>query len=304
MLALAAGLSLTPALSGHAGKLGGLGLVSDVVHVISAALWTGGLAFLVLALVLAGEDRWELATRAVPRFSTLAVYSVVALIAAGVVSAYLEVRTWRGLWETAYGLLLLAKIALVVPLVALGAYNNRYAVPRLEAGIASPSERRRFLRVAGAELGIMVAIVAVTSVLINTRPAATELGIAAATTDATPAADTTTGTAPQPFVGSVQLGGLEAGVVVDPAAPGENTITITFDPAAERPAEVSVAASLPSEDVGPLDFTAEPDPADPSAYVIRNASLAIAGDWELRVQALLGQSNLLTETITVPIQGR
>ena len=302
MLALAAGLSLTPALSGHAGKLGGLGLVSDVVHVISAALWTGGLAFLVLALVLAGEDRWELATRAVPRFSTLAVYSVVALIAAGVVSAYLEVRTWRGLWETAYGLLLLAKIALVVPLVALGAYNNRYAVPRLEAGIASPSERRRFLRVAGAELGIMVAIVAVTSVLINTRPAATELGIARPRGRRPPTPRPARRHSPS--WARCSSAACRPTVVVDPAAPGENTITITFDPAGERPTEVSVAASLPSEDIGPLDFTAEPDPADPSAYVIENASLAIAGDWELRVQALLGQSNLLTETITVPIQGR
>jgi hypothetical protein len=73
---------------------------------------------------------------------------------------------------------------------------------------------------------------------------------------------------------------------------------------AEAPTEVRVSASLPSQEIGPLDFTAEPDPAEPEAWVIEDASLSIAGDWELRVQALLGEFDLLTETITVPIQRR
>ena len=66
-----------------------------------------------------------------PRFSILAIVSVVALIAAGSLRGYEEVRAFHGLWDTTYGKLLLAKIALVLPLLGLGAYNNRYAVPRL-----------------------------------------------------------------------------------------------------------------------------------------------------------------------------
>ena len=87
--------------------------------------------------LLARDDRWLLAMTCVPRFSTMAVVSVVALITAGIVSAYLQIRTWSGLWETEYGLLVLAKIALLLPLLALGAYNNRRAVPA-----ASPESRR------------------------------------------------------------------------------------------------------------------------------------------------------------------
>ena len=60
-------------------------------------------------------------------------------------------RTWNGLFETAYGVLLLVKIGLVLPLLGLGAYNNRYVVPRLRAQTASTAEQRRFLRAAGAE---------------------------------------------------------------------------------------------------------------------------------------------------------
>jgi copper transport protein len=300
MLVLAAGLSLTPSFSGHARTVGGLGLASDIFHVISAALWTGGLAFLVLALLHAGAGRWPLATRAVPRFSNMAVGSVVALLVAGTVSAYLELRTWSSLWDTRYGVLVLAKIILVTPLVALGAYNNRYAVPRLKAGIVSVLERRRFLRVVAAELTIMVAIVAITSVLINTKPPRAELAGAAASGHLEGALATGSGS----FAGSVELGDLRATVVVVPAAPGGNEIHLTVLPRkdAREVTQLTVSASLPSEQLAGLTYTAEPHPSVPGAFIVANASLPIPGDWELRVEALVGRSTLLTGNITVPIQ--
>ena len=303
-LALGAGLSLTPSFSGHARALGGLGLVSDILHVIAAALWTGGLAFLVFALLMAEADRWPLATRAVPRFSNMAVGAVVALLVAGIISAYLELRTWSALWDNRYGLLVLTKIILVVPLLGLGAYNNRYAVPRLKAGIASVLERQRFLRIAGAELLIMVAIVAVTAVLVNSEPARM-LAMEVEAGDHTVMPGMEMPAEHEPFEGTVQLGDMEAMVVVDPAMPGENTITVTFmDPAAaEGLTEVSVAASLPSRNIGPLDLTAEPDPAEPGSYVVEGASLSIAGEWDLRIEALQGEFDLLTDNVTVPIRG-
>lgn len=299
-LVLGAGMALTPSFSGHASTAGKLAITSDIAHVIAAALWTGGLGFLVLALVLAREDRWPLATRAVPRFSNMAVVSVAALLIAGVINGYLQVRTWSNLWETRYGLLLLAKIALVIPLLGLGAYNNRYAVPRLKAGIASVLERRRFLTVAGVELAIMVAVVAVTAVLVNAEPARTE-----AMMEGMAMEDGATGTEAgdhEAFESDVDLGEMMAHVVVEPAMPGENSIHLTFEHAdAEKLTEVSVAASLPSEDIGPLAFPAEPVQGQPGEYVAEGASLSLPGEWELRIEALMGEFDLLTETITVPI---
>jgi copper transport protein len=299
-LALCAGMSVTPSFSGHASTAGTLALISDIAHVIAAALWTGGLGFLALALVLAREDRWPLATRAVPRFSNMAVVSVVVLLTAGVISSYLQVRTWSALWETDYGLLLLGKIALVIPLLALGAYNNRYAVPRLRAGIASVLERRRFLRAAGFELGIMISIVAVTAVLVNAEPARTEAMEMEAAEHAGTAMEEP-GADHEAFEGTVMLGETEVMVMVDPAMPGENTIRLTFPEVPEDLTEVSASASLPSQDIGPLAFEAEADPAEPGTYVIEGASLSLPGRWDLRVEALLGEFDLLTETITVPI---
>lgn len=299
-LVLGAGMALTPSFSGHASTAGKLALTSDIAHVIAAALWTGGLGFLVLALVLARDDRWPLATRAVPRFSNMAVVSVATLLIAGVINGYLQVRTWSALWETEYGLLLLAKIALVVPLLGLGAYNNRYAVPRLKAGIASVLERRRFLAAAGVELAIMVAVVAVTAVLVNAEPARTEAMMEEmAMEDGAMGTEAGDGKA---FESDVDLGEMMAHVVVEPAMPGENSIHLTFEHAdAERLTEVSIAASLPSEDIGPLAFPAEPVQGQPGEYVAEGASLSLPGEWELRIEALMGEFDLLTETITVPI---
>ena len=73
----------------------------------------------------------------VPRFSTLALASVIALVVAGLTSGFLEVRSWQALWHTTYGQLLLVKVALLLPLLALGAFNNRISVPRLRSGAAA-----------------------------------------------------------------------------------------------------------------------------------------------------------------------
>ena len=207
-LLVAGALVLTPALAGHASISGAVAFVADVAHVQAAAAWVGGLAFVVLALMWAGGERWSLASRAVPRFSALAVMSVVVLLVAGTVNGYLQVRAWRGLWETTYGLLLLGKVALVLPLLALGAYNNRYAVPRLRAGSRRPSSGDGSCA-SRLELAMMATIVAVTAVLVTEPPARAEV-------------------APRgPYATTAQLGDLELNLVVDPAAAAPTRSTST-----------------------------------------------------------------------------
>jgi copper transport protein len=172
-LVLCVALIVSPAAAGHASTTGTLSFVMDVIHVQAAALWAGGLAFLLLALWTAGRSRWELAKTAVPRFSNVAVVAVAALVIAGVINAYLQLRGWSALWDTTYGRLVLTKAALVVPVLALAARNNRRAVPRLRAGLASPAERARFVRSTAVELGLLVVVLAVTAVLVAKPPART-----------------------------------------------------------------------------------------------------------------------------------
>ena len=256
----AALLLLTPSLSGHASVSGRIALVADMAHVTAAAVWVGGLAALVLALLWAGTERWELAVSAVPRFSALAVVAVSWLLASGTVSGYLQVRALRGLWETTYGQLLLVKLALVLPLLALGLYNNRRAVPRLRERLATAAERTRFLRTAAAELALMTAIIGVTAVLVSEPPARAQVA--------------PTG----PYATTAQLGDLELNLVVDPAAAGRNQIHLYLTNPSGQPTDVdeaSVSATLASREIGPLRLRAyRAGPATSSSAALSSRSRA------------------------------
>ncbi len=265
-LVLCVGLVASPAAAGHASTEGALSFVVDVVHVQAASVWVGGLSFVALALLWSGAARWELARTAVPRFSTMAVVSVAALLVAGIVNGYLQIRSWSGLWETTYGRLVLAKAALVIPVIALGAWNNRRSVPPLRAGTTSLVQRRRFLRTIWAELAIVVAIVAVTAVLVEEPPAR------AVTQPAGPSSQL------------AELGDLELNLVVDPAVAGANAIHLYLLTSSGRPAsvaEVDVAASLASAGIGPLRYEARR--LTPGHYTVSGRrSVALPGDWQVR----------------------
>jgi copper transport protein len=277
-LMLAAALVFTPGLSGHASVTGPGAVIADAAHVQAAAVWTGGLAFVVLALVMSRGRRWELAATSVPRFSTMALVSVAVLLVAGAINGYLQVRAWRGLWETEYGVLLLVKIGLVLPLLALGAYNNRFAVPRLRARIASVVERRRFLRLAGAELAIMLAVVGVTAGLVNAPPARTEIEMQ------------------EMSEVELDLGPFMAHMEVMPGRVGPNKIHLEFTKG--RPAEVTVAAK--SENIGPLRYKARRG-MEPGSYVVRRANLSPGGEWEIRVDARRGEFDLYSDRAHITI---
>jgi copper transport protein len=277
-LLLAAGLVVTPGLSGHASVSGPVSIVADAAHVQAAAVWTGGLAFVVLALVLSRGKRWELAATVVPRFSAMAVVSVAVLVVAGAINGYLQVRAWRGLWDTEYGILLLIKVGLVLPLLALGAYNNRFAVPRLRARIASVVERRRFLRMAGAELAVMVAVVGVTAGLVNAPPARTEIEMHEASEI------------------ELRMGPFMAHMDVMPAQVGPNEIHLEFTKG--RPDEVTVAAR--SKNIGPLRYKARRG-MEPGTYVVKRANLSPGGEWELRIDVRRGEFDLFSDRVHITI---
>jgi copper transport protein len=281
MLLISGAIVFTPGLSGHASVTGIGSVIADAAHVLAAATWTGGLAFVVAALVMAGAHRWPLAAVAVPRFSMTAMVAVAVLLVAGTINGYLQVRAWRGLWETEYGVLLLVKIGLVLPLLALGAYNNRFAVPRLRRQIASAAERRRFLRMAGAELAIMLAIVGVTAGLVNAPPARTEISMQEASEM------------------ELRLGPMRAHMEVMPATVGPNEIHLMFTKG--RPREVVVTAELKSKGIGPLRHEARPG-MEPGSYMVKRANLSPAGDWELQIEALRGKFDLFDETVHLSIE--
>jgi len=136
----------------------------------------------VLALPLAAhalvpEDRAPLMATVVGRFSRMAMFMVALLLLSGIVNSVVLVASFDALVETAYGRLVLAKIAVFLALMSLGAFNQRRMLPQLRTLAArgeSPERAGTVLRRAVAlEIGLVVVVLGLTSVLVATQPAAT-----------------------------------------------------------------------------------------------------------------------------------
>jgi copper resistance protein D len=149
---LALGVALTGTLTGHAADWGDYSftVLVDWLHAVAATAWTGGL----FALAIAVSPAWgasqdstsssELLCAVARRFSRLAGYCLVVVVASGVYNAYVQVPTVASLWSTTYGVALLLKVLLALVLAFLGAVNRYLVLPGL--GATRPRRRGRLRR--------------------------------------------------------------------------------------------------------------------------------------------------------------
>jgi putative copper export protein len=145
--------------------------VVNPLHEAAASLWIGTL-FVLMAAGIASvlrhagspEARGALVAEMVSRFSPLALSAAALLGTTGVITAWRHLKRWSSLWTTPYGYAFDVKLALVVCVVALGAWNWRRMKPKLgdEAGaLAIRRSARTELMVAGLVLlvtGILVSL--------------------------------------------------------------------------------------------------------------------------------------------------
>jgi copper transport protein len=290
------GLALTPALSGHARSQSPAALLvpADVIHVVAMSAWLGGLAFLLAAVPaatrgLAPAERTRLLAATLARFSPLALVSVLALAATGTLQAIFEVRTLSALTGTAFGRAVLIKALLLLALIALGAVNRRRVVPalrRLAAGGAAPGDAGRLLRrTLRAEVGLIVAVLAVTGALTGYPP---------------PTAEAT-----GPVSVSRQMGPLDLELTVDPARVGANQVHLYLFRSADGTPftgtkELRVRATLPERGIGPIELSVRQ--AGPGHYVAPAAMLSPAGDWELVVADRVSDFDEYTTTVKARVR--
>ena len=187
---LALGLLATVSLTGHAGTSSplALGIGADVAHLAAGGIWVGGLIGLAALAFPATKrrsdgERVSLLAPVVSRFSNLAVWSVALLVATGTIRGWMEIRTLAGLTGESYGIALLVKLAVVIPLLILGAVNNRWTKPRLrraaqEATLteSGASALRTLNRLVVLEVLLATVVLAVTAVLVAQSPPAGEMG--------------------------------------------------------------------------------------------------------------------------------
>jgi copper transport protein len=266
-LALPAGLIVgTLPYAGHADTQSPKALLipSDVLHVLAAGAWLGGL---VLLLVCFWPSRGAVpgAAEATKRFSRLALIAITVLVLAGSLQAWFYVGSVGALFDTTYGLALLAKTVLLMAIVWLAAGSRRRTRTLTDSGNDSNVSLRRSMR---AEVVLAVLVLAATATLVRAAP---------------PAADSE-----GPVVRQLDLGPMRVELDVEPAEVGPNNFHIyLFDrrtgEQVSRVQQMTVRLTQRDKGIGPIKLSISRK--GPAHYELLNSPIGVPGTWQAELTA-------------------
>jgi copper transport protein len=279
-LAAAAVTLGVPGLAGHAGQTAprGAAIVFDWVHVAAGAVWVGGLiGLLVLWRSLPQARRIAGLMLCVPRFSNVAFVSVLALVGFGIASSILHFPTLASLWQTSYGLAVVAKIGLLGVALLLAAVNLLRTRPRLVAARDRPAlgtgAAVLLRRLVTAEVLIVAGALFAAAILTSLAPPAKALA--------------TIGKAkarvgPGPVSASVREGQYAVQVRVDPnkaAVPNAFTVRVSKAGRPVDKAEVTATFAMLDMEMGQQAYRL-PE-TSPGTYTRSAPALVMVGHWGL-----------------------
>jgi putative copper export protein len=173
LVAIGFGLVRTTGMTGHASETARptLAQIADFVHVLGICAWLGGLAMLLFGL-LSRRKPDELAA-IVPRYSKLAMSSVLLIIAAGVVLAWQTLGSVGKLVSTDYGRTLLFKIVVLAVILLVAQGSRSWVNRRLDFAVVLRGESgtvRPFVYSVAAETALVIVVVVAASLLVTASP--------------------------------------------------------------------------------------------------------------------------------------
>jgi copper transport protein len=295
-LALSGGLAATVSFAvwGHATELSptAISLAADAIHATAAALWLGGLVGLVMVLSLRTPETVRSTAGIIGRFSLMAFWSVIALTIAGLTLTITGSDANLNLiLTTTWGQLVLAKIGLTLIVVLIAAWNRRTLVPSLTSPTANTDELAvrwaTLLRTIRTEAVLLVAVLALTAIVVNVPPARTAVVAKTDRVDITQRVDT----------GNVQLS-------VDPAIVGPNTVSVRYTDGTGQPINVATSMSIefsqPSAGLEPI--TRQVPASEPGVFVIQGNELSIPGTWTITIAVRTSDFTEQRTSFEVPVR--
>lgn len=279
-----------PALTGHtrAASPEVLAIGADVLHLVAAAVWLGGLVSIVLVL---GDlaARGDAGGVMIARFSAGAAWVLAVLIVVGLLQAWWIAGSVQALIDTSYGTVLLVKVLVALVAVAIAAWNRRVLLPRLRAATRRKDRQANasaLVRATAAEAAILVVVLIVTAVLVDRSPQ-TELTAASAAQ-------------PSEVRQSVQLEAIAADIVLAPAAVGPNTLTIEMTDDAGAPTEgyeaPRLSVSSPAVNLGEVVVRSRA----PGVYS-GDIVLPTSGEWTVHVSLRTSEFDNPVRTVQVTV---
>jgi len=268
-------LLLTIPLTGHAHavpRAAWLAVACDWAHLAATAIWVGGLVhfFAFLRFVDRNEATGiEALSHVIRRFSRTAKISVAILFATGTYAAWLHLPSWQSFVTTSYGLALLVKLIVIVPILAIAAVNLRYVGPALQDFGPHLETARvwagRFRGLLRTETSLAMLVLVIVAVLTNLPPASAVSG------------------GPVKLSQSMPQGVVE--LTVSPNKVGQNRVTVRLqDPGGQEISDarqVALYLQMRDMDMGLESVTAG---VAPDGTYQADVNLSMAGRWSLSVQ--------------------
>lgn len=279
----------SPALVGHtrAYEPSTLLVVTDALHLTAGAVWLGGLVGLALVLpTIAGRPRD--AVQLLTRFSTVAAGLLGVLAASGVLLGWRIVGSTSRLFGETYGRLLLVKVALVLVVVAIAAYNRYRLLPQVTSGVGHERQRHGIAvvrRAVLAEAALLVAVLAVTGFLTQKPPGGEP-----------PAQPTTADTGAVTGVAD----DFKVVAVLDPGPGLQRRLIVQLQDATGEPLDLydvpAVALRSDSVDLGEIAVV----PTATGTYTA-DVVFPAAGAWELQVSVRVDEFSSPVTVIDLPV---
>lgn len=272
--------------TGHAATASPAWLTAPALglHSLCAAVWLGALA--PLRALLRHDPAG--AVDPVRRFSRLAGPALALLLLSGGTLAVVQLAAPDALLDTAYGRILLSKLAAVAGLLGLVLWNKRWLTPRLPG--AAGALRGAILQ----EFGLFAGVLAATAALSETPPPRTLAELDAHAHHAEMATGITV---------AIVVGHRQALLTLEPERTGGNRLVATLTDAggaAVEPIEVIAAMANPEAGVEPI--TRPLRRVAPGHWQADDCPLPLPGRWHIELKVLVTdfETTSLSTIIDIP----
>ena len=157
--------------AGHGPAVADIHMVADMVHLLCAAAWIGGLFCLgpLLHRVATGRETSATARETLRRFSTMGYWAVGLVLITGCINALVMVPRPGSLIGSDYGRVLLLKLTLVVLFVGFAIVNRVVLTPPIMAAADATGVRRLWHSVV-VEQGVGILVLAAVAWLGTIHP--------------------------------------------------------------------------------------------------------------------------------------
>jgi copper transport protein len=245
-------------------------LILDWIHLLGAAIWMGGLLFIMLFL----KNNYTLVQRFLPTFSRGAFLSILALIISGTIYTLILLPKIEYIFYTDWGLFLLSKLVLVIAVIYTGSRIRQYMKQKSINGITAWLKK---------DFVLVFGILIIVGVFTYLSPIPSN----------------------SPLDWRFTQGGEQRNVLITPNMPGNNQFTVYLTQSKERASYKSVTIQLISNshpEIAPIDVplhllnqseSSTNVEVNQFTYSAEGPYLAFPGKWKVKLILLDARDNEL-----------